>query len=260
MREKIIDNLKDIQATYGVKILYACEAGSRAWGFESVDSDYDVRFIYSRPLDWYLSINVDNKSEVIELKLDLDNIDASGWDLRKALALFKKSNPPLLEWLNSPIAYAQYGPCASKMRELIPTFYSPTAAAYHYLNMAKGNDREYLHGDKVWLKKYLYVIRPLLAVRWIRMQSSVVPVTFQTLVDHVVPEEDVKRAINDLLAAKRAGEELGKGEPIATLDSFIGRELSSYDGLDMSLFLPKSEKSDVETLNTLFRKVIKGEI
>lgn len=102
IRREILARLKQIEKDEDVDIFYACESGSRAWGFPSADSDYDVRFIYSRPTDWYLSI--DEKRDVIELPI-VDEIDISGWDVKKALKLLRKSNPPLLEWLQSPIVY-----------------------------------------------------------------------------------------------------------------------------------------------------------
>lgn len=91
--EVILDRLAAIERAEGVRILYACESGSRAWGFPSRDADYDVRFIYLRPCDWYLSIDVETKRDVIELPID-DLYDINGWDLRKALKLLRKLNPP----------------------------------------------------------------------------------------------------------------------------------------------------------------------
>ena len=101
---RITSILKEIEARHGVAILYACESGSRGWGFASQDSDYDVRFIYQNPRNWYLSI--DEKRDVIELPIN-DELDINGWDLRKALRLLRKSNPALFEWLSSPIVYRQ---------------------------------------------------------------------------------------------------------------------------------------------------------
>ena len=106
MRQIILRELANLEKEHQVKILFACESGSRAWGFPSQDSDYDVRFIYLHPQDWYLSIEVERKRDVIELPIS-DDLDITGWDLRKALQLFKKTNPPLLEWLGSPIIYAE---------------------------------------------------------------------------------------------------------------------------------------------------------
>lgn len=106
MFDRIKEKLLEIQEREGVFIFYACESGSRAWGFPSVNSDYDVRFLYTRERHFYLSIDVEDRRDVIELPID-DELDISGWDLRKALRLLRKSNPPLLEWLSSPIVYLQ---------------------------------------------------------------------------------------------------------------------------------------------------------
>ena len=137
------------------------QSGSRAWGFASRDSDYDVRFLYVHRQDWYLS--VEDRRDVIELPISED-LDVSGWELRKALRLLRKSNPPLLEWLKSPIVY-RYDPAfAAEFGALAAEFYSPRRCFAHYLHMAFGNWRDYLRGrESVSLKKYLYVFRPLLA-------------------------------------------------------------------------------------------------
>ena len=124
MRSRILSHLYDIETNEKVRIVYACESGSRAWGFSSADSDYDVRFLYLRPVEWYLSIDV--KRDVIERPVQ-DGLDVSGWDMKKALPLFRKSNPPLLEWLGSPIVYLEQYGAAEGMRGLLPDYYSPAA-------------------------------------------------------------------------------------------------------------------------------------
>lgn len=139
LRAAIGAALDDLERTEALRILYACEAGSRAWGFESADSDCDVRFVYARPVEWYLSI--DDRRDVIERPLQ-GLLDVRGWDLRKALRLYRKSNPPLLEWLGSPIVYREAGPLAARLRELLPRYYSSRASFRHYLHMAQGNFRE----------------------------------------------------------------------------------------------------------------------
>lgn len=165
-RKAIESVLTSLERSEGVVVLLAVESGSRAWGFPSADSDYDVRFIYLRRPEWYLSIDLEERRDVIERPIR-EGIDISGWDIRKALKLFRKSNPPLLEWLQCPIVYRERFSLAPRLRTLLPAFYSPKASFFHYLNMAQGNMREYLHGDTVWRRKYLYVLRPLLAMLWI---------------------------------------------------------------------------------------------
>src|SRR6056297_3590984 len=101
---EIQSRLEALEQQENIHIALAVESGSRAWGFASSDSDYDVRFVYLRPTNWYLSIDLERRRDVIEQPI-IDEYDVGGWDLRKALQLLRKCNPPLLEWLNSPIVY-----------------------------------------------------------------------------------------------------------------------------------------------------------
>jgi predicted nucleotidyltransferase len=249
MEEIIEASLSQIQQEQGFKIIYACESGSRAWGFPSKDSDYDVRFLYINPPEWYLSFNVEEKPDVFERPIT-DELDISGWDLRKALKLLRKSNPPLLEWLNSPIVYREVTEVVERLKELVPEFYSPIACAYHYLHMAQGNYREYSRGDVVWRKKYLYILRPLLAIGWIEQETAAVPMEFQTLVDRLISDSDLRRAIDDLLEAKKAGKEMDRGPAIPELNAFIDSELKR---LETEMPRRVNPKADVERLNDLFR-------
>lgn len=226
MISQILSQLRKIETRENVRIVYACESGSRAWGFPSADSDYDVRFLYVRPVEWYLSIDV--KRDVIERPVQ-DGLDINGWDLKKGLSLFRKSNPPLLEWLGSPIVYLEQYSAAENMRRLLPDYYSPTACLYHYLHMAQGNYREYLKGDVVWIKKYFYVLRPILAMNWIERGLGVVPTDFNILVSRLLLEPPVADEIALLLAAKRAGAELDRGPRIEVLSRFIEAELDRWE-------------------------------
>lgn len=252
MREVILEKLQRIERARGIKILYACESGSRAWGFASPDSDYDVRFIYAHPLDWYLSVS--ERRDVIEYPID-ESLDVSGWDLRKALRLLAKSNPPLLEWLGSPIVYQETPAIVAKLRNLAHAFYEPVSCSYHYLHMARGNYREYLSGPEVWTKKYFYVLRPLLAMQWIEHGYGVVPTEFSVLVDQLLPSGELRRAIDELLALKCAGAELRWGPRNEVIDRFIRAEFdrwahSSFERAQLNLSLPE--------LDNFFQWVVKG--
>ncbi len=231
MEEFIRMQLQEIEASENVRIFYACESGSRAWGFPSADSDYDVRFLYVRTAEWYLSI--DEKRDVIEHPVD-DGLDISGWDLKKALLLFRKSNPPLLEWLGSPIVYLEKYSVATQMRDLASVYYSPTACLYHYLHMARGNFREYLKGGEVWVKKYFYVLRPILAMNWIERGLGIVPTDFNILVERLVSEPKLRTEIGRLLLAKRAGAELDRGPRIESISEFIEYELERWERSDIA--------------------------
>ena len=250
MTNRIHAQLNQLEQTEHVRILYACESGSRAWGFESADSDWDVRFLYVRPTAWYLTIQ--NKRDVIERPID-DLLDISGWDLPKALGLFRKSNPPLLEWLNSPIVYREVGSAAERMRALLGQYYSPVACLHHYLHMARRNHREYLHGDVVWTKKYLYVLRPVLAMLWVERSLGPVPTEFGVLVDRLVDDPELRGSIDELLAQKRAGLEMDRGPASPPLSAFLDREMARLEAADAE----PGETRDPEPLDELFRAVLR---
>ncbi|MCD1127091.1 nucleotidyltransferase domain-containing protein [Jinshanibacter sp. LJY008] len=224
MKKRILNELEEIERKFDVKVLYACESGSRGWGFASTDSDYDVRFIYVQKAEWYLT--VEPGRDVIERPLD-DELDISGWELRKALGLLKKANPTLLEWLDSPIVYREDSDFMDKFRKLAVEHFSSLRARYHYLSMAKKNFRGYLQGDRVRLKKYLYVLRPLLAVKWIDERATVPPMPFSLLLD-IVEDKALLNEIDYLLQVKRANTESQYGEKLVQIHNFIEQELERY--------------------------------
>ena len=250
-RQEIGTRLAAIEKTEAVRMLYACESGSRAWGFPSADSDYDVRFIYAHPAEWYLSIQ--DRRDVIERPLE-NLIDESGWDIRKALILLRKSNPPLLEWLQSPIVYRADARFVEGMKALMTAYYSPRQCMYHYLHMAKGNIREYLKGERVWTKKYFYVLRPLLACRWIEAGQGVVPMEFGRLVDGVQVSPEIRETIQRLLADKLAGREMDDGPRIPVFHEFFDAELPRLEKTVGEV--PAGEPRDYDQFDALFRSTI----
>jgi len=249
--KEIENRFLNLEKDENVKILYACESGSRAWGFPSSDSDYDVRFFYLREPKWYLSI--DDGRDVIKHKI-VDDIDLSGWDLKKTLKLYRKSNPPLLEWLGSPIKYIEQYSTAQRLRDLLPRFYSPISSMYHYLHMAEGNVRDYLRGEDVWVKKYFYVLRPLLACIWIEHELGPVPTEFQVLVKELVTDEKLKDSIIDLIESKKEGNELSWGKRIPVISEFIEKKIARFQN---KKFKFKKVQSNTEILNNVFIDALK---
>lgn len=221
MRERVLEELARVERERNVRVLYACESGSRAWGFASPDSDYDVRFVYVEKPDWF--VQVDEPRDVIERPLD-DELDVNGWELRKTLGLLRKSNPTLLEWLDSPLVYRQEAPETARLRELAERFYSPPAARNHYLSMARKNFRGYLQSEQVRLKKYFYVLRPLLAVRWIDQGRGRPPMTFAELLQ-TVDDTALLAEVDELLALKRQAGEATYGPRRPLLHAFIEAQL-----------------------------------
>jgi predicted nucleotidyltransferase len=207
-----------------------------------------VRFLYVHQRDWYLS--VENRRDVIEQPI-ADDLDVSGWELRKALRLLRKSNPPLHEWLKSPVVYRNDPAFAAEFRALASEFYSPRRCFAHYLHMAFGNWRDYLRGrDFVSLKKYLYVFRPLLACRWIERQLGQVPMLFAELVQSVLEEADVRAALDELVERKRSVEELASAPPVEALSQYVEAELPRLEALNE----PNDALGDVEELDRFFRR------
>jgi predicted nucleotidyltransferase len=247
--------LDNIEQTKNVTILYACESGSRGWGLPSKDSDYDVRFIYVHEPTWYLSINLEQCRDVIECPVD-GIWDINGWDLRKALQLLKKSNPVLVEWLYSPIVYRENKTLMDGMRSLLPLYYAPKAAMYHYWHMASKNVREYLRGFTVRRKKYFYVLRPLLACRWIEQDLGFVPMEFEKLMAAAYLDPMVHQAIMDLLELKRSGSEFDKGPRIAPISDYIDSELSRIRQIAPK---PGPMTTSVKPLDVFFQSVLNNE-
>ncbi len=224
MRATILDALRRIEAAHHVTILFACESGSRGWGFASPDSDYDVRFIYVPRLPWYLT--VEPQRDVIEVPISGD-LDINGWELRKALQLLKASNPTLLEWLRSPIVYREETEVMAPFRGLAERGFSTVRGYHHYVSMAKKNLREHLLGEVVRYKKYLYVLRPLLAARWIRAGRGAPPMRFADLAQATLNDPVLIAEINRLLEVKMRAGEAATSPRWPAIHDFLVRELEA---------------------------------
>lgn len=232
-RQAVLAALEGIERAHDVRMLFACESGSRGWGFSSPDSDYDARFVYVHRRDWYLTVNERTRPgqpqrDVIELPIDAE-LDVSGWDLRKALRLLSKSNPTLNEWLRSPIVYREDDAWAEELKQLAERFYSPTGAWYHYLSMAKGTFRVYLCRERVSIKKYLYAQRPALACLWIQQSTEPPPMAFEELLERLLPTGPLREAIDRLLEVKRRSAEVADGPRIPEISDFLEKTLAELE-------------------------------
>lgn len=258
IRSEILRRIGHAEKEHGVRVLLAVESGSRAWGFESPDSDYDARFIYVREDGWYLSLDVEDKRDVIEYPIE-DEIDLNGWDIRKALRLFARSNPTFVEWLQSPIVYVEHGDIAAQARALMPDVYSCAGGVHHYRSMAKTNYRGYLRADRVPLKKYFYVLRPLLSVLWLERYRSPAPIEFAKLLHLLDGNDRLLKDIDDLLERKRSAPETKLGPPIASLNAFIENELERLERLE-GLRPDDSVEGAMNELNEVFRSAIRLDV
>lgn len=247
--KKIQEKLDEIERAENVEILLCVESGSRAWGFESPDSDYDVRFIYVRKKDFYLKL--EKTRDVIEWQLD-DIFDINGWDIRKTLRLLYKSNPTVFEWNNSPIVYRVSDKWDS-FKLLLDDYFDVKKGLYHYCSTARSNFKAYLKGEKVKLKKYFYVLRPLLACEWIISKGTPPPILFSELCESCLPTE-LRPAVDKLLEMKMNTSELGEGDRIEILHGYIKAEFDKLEQVINSMETVKD--NSWEPLNKAFLQVV----
>jgi uncharacterized protein len=253
MRDRILEALRNIERDSTVRVLLAVESGSRAWGFASPDSDYDVRFVYVNSRDWYLSIVEDR--DVIEQMLPGD-LDVSGWDLRKTLRLFAKCNLALNEWLGSPLTYVQHADFRAHLSALIPKYFNPIAGTYHYRKMAQAALDGHFADGQIGIKKIFYVLRPLLACRWIEHTHSQPPTEFAKLVESDFVTHEERGWIADLLVRKASALEAEKIRVDDGKASAIRAELARYS--TVAATLPASAKPVLEDLDALLRQWIQA--
>ncbi len=252
MHTKIIERLESFEQEYNVKVLYAVESGSRAWGFASTTSDYDVRFIYAETIDRYLSL--ENTRDVIESTEENGLLDFSGWDLKKAMKLFRKGNPALMEWLNSPIVYIDRYGVADILRSAALMCFSPKSSIYHYLHMSNRNYNEYITGDRVRVKRYFYVLRPIFACHWILKYQNQPPVLYSELFSDIDLPANLEEEIENLYSLRvslQEDEHINKSEIV---NKYIIEEFSSLKKL-VDTLSSTTESSD--NFDNVFRQVLK---
>lgn len=254
VRGRINAILGQIEREHGVRILFAVESGSRAWGFASPDSDYDVRFVYARPVEWYLSL--EKRRDVIELPIN-DGMDVNGWDIQKALTLLLKANPALLEWLKSPIVY-RTGPTMPELARLAAQTDHRKAARHHYLHLGLNQFRSQIDGrDKVALKKYFYCLRPAAALRWERThKQGRVPMDLPRLLAGIDLPPPLRAVVDDLMARKAISSEMGEGDRIPEIDRFVREEFRLAQA--RSPRVPALDPSLIDKAQGLFLRSLMG--
>lgn len=249
----ILSHLEDIEHQYDVRVLLAVESGSRARGLFSDESDWDVRFVYVNKLDWYLNVN--EERDVIEEMFD-DNIDMVGWELRKTLRLFQKSNPSLMEWLHSPVVYRADEKFLSRMRAMEPVYFNPIKTMYHYESLYIKHDKRYLQDSTNPLKRFLHYLRGILSCRWLEQHKTMPPVLFSELVKATVDDDSIRQKINVLIALKRQTKENDNLEVDASLVEYA-RKLAKHFEQTIPDFRPElSHAGDSLDLDGLLKEMV----
>lgn len=257
IQKEIQENLDAIEQQNNVRILLAVESGSRAWGFASLDSDYDVRFIYVQDTREYLRI--DAKKDTIEWQLD-EVLDINGWDLKKALLAFAKGNPNVMEWSNSPIVYRK-DPAWEGIRRTAFKYFSEKSALCHYYGTANNTYQSFLTGDMIRYKKYFYALRPLLCCRWIERYHEAPPMEFDRLLTLYSEDEpglthELYKAIQELLQRKVTTDEKELNLQMPEIIGFIQDECLRQK--QISDAAPDDHKHDFSALNECFRSILES--
>ena len=245
----IPERLQEIEKKHNVEILWAVESGSRAWGFASPDSDFDVRFIYKRPMQEYLKLK--KNRDVLELPIDA-TWDVSGWDLDKALKLLYRSNPNLYEWFGSPICYRRTG-FENAIRPLLKEYFSAERMLYHYKSMAMRHMGDYWKDETIQPKKYFYALRPILACSWIMNHGTPPPVRFLDLVESELPE-NLRPVVDHLLDLKMNGPEKMTIAPLIEVDDYLESGLLAIDQYLQQR--PNSKPGSWEPLDRFFLEMV----
>jgi predicted nucleotidyltransferase len=255
-RAEVERRLDAIERDENVRILLAVESGSRAWGFHSPDSDFDARFIYVRGVDAYLALYPPR--DVIETPL-IGLMDVNGWDLGKAIRLMIKGNSVAHEWLASPLIYRAADRFLQAMKPIAAAWRSIYADAHHYYGLLASQQGRFLAGrDVVNLKKYFYVVRPALALHWLRERGGAPPMDLPSLLAGVSLPPAAAAALEELRRTKMASSELGEGARIAPLDAYV--EEQAAWGVQAKGPLPSPDPELVERSNALFRAAVRGEL
>jgi len=250
MKSVILDKITQLENDNNIRILFACESGSRAWGFPSPDSDYDVRFVYAHPEDWYLSIT--EKQDVVELPVN-EVLDINGWDLRKAIRLAAKSNAVIFEWIQSPVVYQQAPEFVARFNSIAPECFSPIAAMHHYLSQAKKKYEECVSDEQVKLKRYMYCLRAVLSGLWIANRKTIPPMELIYLLDEM-PDAGLKAKVASLISLKATQAESYVHPHEILLEQFLADSIAVCDSAASSL---PSRKPDHARLDEFFRKTIR---
>jgi len=250
LKNQIKAHLRTLEAQKEIKILMAVEGGSRAWGFPSPDSDYDVRIIYIKQADWYLSI--EDRPDTIDYfhgKL----LDINGWDIRKALRLLKKSNATPFEWAQSPIVYFEEEGFRKDLLALSNQFFQPYHSINHYKGIAKNSYLKNPLSGAIKLKKLFYVIRPLFAVNWILAHQTIPPMDIHSLME-AVQEELMKTKITALIKLKETANEDFVYEIDPQISAYIETQFQRIAQVPLK---KESSVPDVEVLNSFYRSLLK---
>lgn len=246
MEALIKNKITELEKEKGIKVLLACETGSRAWGFPSPDSDFDIRLIYVHSPEWYISVY--DKKDTIEMMIEEGDLDISGWELKKTLGLLFKSNAALLERIQSPILYKAEPDFIVDMEKLAEKLYSPKAVMHHYLSMSSNFVEEIGDAYELKLKKLFYALRTAVACQWVLQKDIYPPIEFTKMLDELEIDRKIRDRAFELIELKMTKKEDYRHPREEDIIEFVREtiELSKakFDKLGVSI----KEKADLDSV------------
>ncbi|QCS53576.1 nucleotidyltransferase [Priestia flexa] len=200
MNDNIEELLDSIEKKHDITILFACEAGSRAYELHTPSSDYDVRFIYKYESARYLELH---RPEDVITSID-KNYDLQGWDVYKALHLFTKSNPSLYEWIHSSVCYRNVKGFREKICFMMKEQYSLKALGFHYFKLLHQNSKRNLTSSVTIedIKVVLHMARAYMALTVLIQGRELPPTSFFKLVNGF-KADPLAQVITKLSGAKK---------------------------------------------------------
>lgn len=276
--ELIKEKLNEIEKKHNVKIIFAVDNGSNAYGIASQNSDIDLRFLYVETIENYLRLG--REKDVIEIIDKENNIEYKGFSLDKFLKLLSKSNPSILEELNSPISYLEknkFERIVNEIKELSIEFFSMKRCLFHYtgnaindlkkvketiIKLELDNKKSFV---KLMVKKVLSVFRSLLVCEYI-INEKKYPITsnFTFLMDNSSAIKKVKidetitvyELLKELISLKKecVGYFAIEKEKFENFLEFINNSIDEYRDIANEL---KDKAIDFKKINDYYIKVLK---
>jgi predicted nucleotidyltransferase len=241
-KKQILEQCKKIEIEEDIKVLFLIESGSRAWRWESEDSDYDIRGVYIQDYNRF-----EKDKEQIDRKIE--DLDITLWDLKKFLRLMIKSNPSVWEWLSSDIIYIN-NKIRKELKEIFNNSFSRYELKKHYISMAKQNFKKYVelikNENEVSYKKYLYILRSIACVLWIEKYNSAPPKNYKEVIK-LLPKKIIKFIENIVKDKVQSEKTIGKRN--YDIEKYIN---------DSFLLSFKQDKSnfDIDKLERIFKIAI----
>lgn len=253
MKNTILKKLTETENKHGVKIIHAIESGSRGWGFAAKDADYDCRFVYVHPRDWYLSVQ--DKPDFIETEQN-EVFDIKGVDITRALKYIVKPDASIYEWLSSNEIYICNDALVNPLKGLTTEYFNPITLSWHYLSLSKKMVGDIDSADEAKIKKYFYVLRPLANLNFIAKHRTMPHMEYVRTLADTDTSFEIRKAVDELLTVKLASNEHHKIPKNQLLVDYFKAEIEKFE--ESLKTMQHTKNRDLERVDDVLRRIVKG--